>query len=73
MKVSDFVFDYVNLLYNKRQKINLKCNVWYIDSPDWIKNKKPTINPINDDDHSFQYAGTIALNHEKTGKNSQRI
>ena len=31
MKGSEFVFDYVHLLY---------CGGLYIDSPDWIKNKK---------------------------------
>ena len=45
----------------------------YIDSPDWIKNKKTTINPINDNDKYFQYAATVALNHEEIGRNSQRI
>ena len=47
MKVSDFVFDYVQLLYYKCHKINLNRRESYIDSPDWIKNKKATINPIN--------------------------
>ena len=35
----------------------------YIDSPDWIKNKKATINTINKKDNKcFQYAVTVALN-----------
>ena len=25
----------------------------FIDSPDWTKNKKETINPINEDDKCF--------------------
>ena len=41
----------------------------YLDSPDWMKNKKSTINPINDDDKCFQYAPKSTLNHEKIGKN----
>ena len=35
-----FAFDYVQLLYYKCHKINLNCGGSYIDSPDWIKNKK---------------------------------
>ena len=40
MKGSEFVFDYVHLLYYKCHEINLNCGGSYIDSPDWIKNKK---------------------------------
>ena len=46
MKGSGFVFDYVHLLYYK-YKINLNRGGSYVDSPDWIKNKKATINLIN--------------------------
>ena len=46
-------------------KINLTRSGSYIDSPDWIKkNKKVTINPINDHDKFFQYTTTVALNHK---------
>ena len=47
MKGIDFVFDYVHLLYYKCHKINPNCGRSYIDSPNCIKNKKATINPIN--------------------------
>ena len=47
MKSNEFVFDYVYLLYYKCHKINPKCGGSYIDSLDWIKNKKLAINPIN--------------------------
>ena len=40
MKGSEFVFDYVQLLYSKCHKINLNRDGLYIDSPYWIKNKK---------------------------------
>ena len=44
----------------------------YIDSPDCIKNKKATINPINKKDNKcFQYAVKIALNHEEIKKDPQ--
>ena len=47
MKGSAFVFNYVQLLYYKCHKINPNRGGSYIDPPDWIKNKKATINPIN--------------------------
>ena len=47
MKDSDFVFDYVQLLYYKCHEINPNLGGSYIDYPDWIKNKKATINLIN--------------------------
>ena len=37
MKGSDFVFDYVHLLYYKCHKINSNRDGSYIVSPDWIK------------------------------------
>ena len=38
MKGSDFVFDYVHLLYCNSHKPESGGS--YFDSPDWIKNKK---------------------------------
>ena len=66
MKGSDFVFDSVDLLYYKLHKISLNRGGSYIDSPEWLKNKKSTINPKNiNDDKCFQYSVTVALNHEQ--------
>ena len=68
-KGSEFVFDYVHLLYYKCRKINPNCVGSYIDSSDWIKNKKPTINPINNKDNKcFQYDATVASNRGKIKK-----
>ena len=53
MESSEFVFDYVHLLYYKCHKISLNLDGSYIDSPDWIKNKKATINPINKNNKCF--------------------
>ena len=40
-----------------------------IDSPNWIKNKKSTINSINKKyNKCFQYAVKVALNHEQIKK-----
>ena len=74
MKSSEFIFDYAHLLHYKCCKINSKRGKSYIDSPDWIKNKKATTNPINKKDNKcFQYAVTVALNYEKLDKNPERI
>ena len=73
MKGSEFVFYYVHLLYYKCHKINPNHGGSYIDSLDWIKNKKATINPINKKDRCFQYAVRVVLNHEEIGKHSERI
>ena len=61
-------------MYYKCHKINPNRGGSYIDSPDWIKNKKATINLINKKaSKCFQYAVTVALNHEEIGKNPERI
>ena len=44
---SDFVFDYVESLNYIFHKVDLKRSGSYIDSPEWIKNKKATRNPKN--------------------------
>ena len=44
MKGSECVFNYVHLLYYNCHKINPNCGGSYVDSPNWIKNKKATIN-----------------------------
>ena len=46
VKSSKFVFDYVQLLYYKYHKMNPSRGWSYINSPDWIKSKNATINPI---------------------------
>ena len=70
MKGSEIVFDYVNLLY-------YKCpnrGVSYIDYPDWITNKKATINSVNKNDNKcLQYTVSATLNHEEIKKDPQRI
>ena len=74
MRGRDIVLDNGQLLYCKCHKINLNRGESYIDSPDWIKNKKVTINPINKKNNKcFQYAVTVALNYEKIKKDPQRI
>ena len=73
MKGSEFEFDGVNFLYYDFNKTSLNRSGSYIDSPEWLKDKKSTINPINNDDECFQYAVTLALNLDKIKKDQQRI
>ena len=74
MKGSEFIFDGVNALYYDLNKISLNRVESYIDSPEWLKNKKAAINPQNKkDEKCFQYALTVALNYQNVEKNPQRI
>ena len=73
MRGSNFTFERVNLLYYHLHKISLNRGGSYIDSPEWLKSKRATINPKNDDDECFKNALTVALNHEEIGNNPQII
>ena len=53
IKARKFVPDSIDLLYCHLQKVDLKRGGSYIDSPEWFKNKKATINPKNNDDNYF--------------------
>ena len=57
----------------KCYKVNFRCGGSYIDSADWIKKKKTTLNPKNKDDKCFQYALTVALNFEEIKQNPERV
>ena len=54
-------------------KTNLKREKSYIKSPEWILNKRATINPKNNDNKCFQYSITVALNHQKIENHPERI
>ena len=73
MKGSEFIFESVDLLYYSLHKISLNRGRSYIDSPDWIKNKKATINPKNKDNECFKYAITAALNYCEINNHSEKI
>ena len=73
MHGSEFVFDGVSALYYDLNKISLSRGGSYINSPEWIKNKKATINPKNNGDKCLQYALTVALNYQNIKKDPQRI
>ena len=63
MKGLDFAFDGVNYLYYDLNKISISKGGSYIDSPKWLKDKKSTINPKNNDYKCFQYTVTLALSY----------
>ena len=71
MRRSEFEFDGVNFLYYDFNKTSINRGGSYIDSPKWLKNKKSTINPKNNDDKCFQYVVTLALNLDKIKKDPQ--
>ena len=73
MRGSDFEFDGVNFLYYDFNKISLNRGGSYIDSPKWLRDKKSTINPKNNDDKCFQYAVTLALNLDNIDNHPERI
>ena len=72
-KGNEFVRDSVDFLYYHLYKISLKRGKSYVDSPEWLKNKKATINSKNKDNKCFKYAIPVALNHDKIKKYPQII
>lgn len=72
MEGSDYVFN--NLLASniKFHKSKLSRGGTYIPTPEWILNKKATINPMSKDNKCFQHAKTIAMHYQEIGKNSHR-
>ena len=54
-------------------KTTLKRGKSYIKSPEWILNKRTTINPKNKDNKCFQYSITVALNHQNIENHPERI
>ena len=74
MRGSEFEFDDVNLLHYDFNKISLNRARSHIDPAEWIKNKRSTINPKNKKNNKcFQYAITVALNHNKINNDPQRV
>ena len=67
-----YLFDSSDLLYYNVYKISLNRGGSYIDSPKWLKDKKATINPKNND-NCFQYAITVVLNYQNINNPPERI
>ena len=60
-------------MYDKCNKVNFRRRSSNIDSRDWIKKKKASINPKNKDNLCFQYEVTVALNYEKMKWNPEKF
>ena len=74
MKGSEFMFNSIDSLYYNLNKITLSRGGSHIDSPEWLKNKKATINLQNKkDDRCSEYAVTVALNNQNIKNNPERI
>ena len=71
---SKFIHENVDLLYYNLHKTSLRRSKLYIKSPEWLENKRATINLKNKkDDKCFQYVLTLALNHQNIERNYRRI
>ena len=68
----NFIFNSVQLLYYKCQD-KFKRRGSYIESFDWTKHKKATINLKNEDDKCFQYAATAAIDYRAIKWNPVRV
>ena len=65
-KESEFIPESVELLYHYFQKINIRRAETYIMPPDWMVNKKATINPKNQKGNKcFQWSIISGLNYNK--------
>ena len=73
MTGSEFEFDGVNFLYYEFNKTSINKGGSYIGSPKWLKDKKSTIYPKNNDDKCFRYSVTLALNLDKIKKDPHRV
>ena len=73
MRGSEFECDGIHLLHYDFNKISLNRGGSYIEHAKWIKDKKSTINPKNNDYKCFQYVITVALNRNKINKHPQRV
>ena len=61
-------------MYYSVHKTTLRRGKSYIKSSKWLRNKGATINPQNYyDNKCFQYAVTIALNHQNIENHPERI
>ena len=73
MRGSDFEFDGINFFYYNFNKTSIYRGGSYIDSPKWIKDKKSTINPKNNDHKCFQCATTLALNFHNINNHPEKL
>ena len=71
---SSFVLESVEKCNIHFHKIDLKRGASYIETPEWLKNKKCVINPKNENDvYCFMHAITIAIYNKELGSNAGLI
>ena len=69
MRGSSFPFDHIDF-----HRVTLNRGSSYIKSPEWLLNKRVTINPKNvGDDSCFTYATIAVLNHHDVDNHPERI
>ena len=68
-----FVFESIDLLSYHIHKTSLKRGKSCIKSPEWVVNKRATINPKNGGNKCFQYSITVALHHQDIKNHPERI
>ena len=73
MRGSDFEFDGINFFNYNFNKTSIYRGGSYIDSPKWLKDKKSTINPKNNNLKCFQYVATLALNFDNINNHPEKI
>ena len=73
MRGLEFVFYGINFFHYSFHKTSIYRGGTYTDSPKWLKDKKSTINPKNNDDKCFQYAVTLALNLDNINNHPERL
>ena len=73
MRRSDFELDGINFFNYNFNKTSIYRGGSYIDSPKWLKDKKSTINPKNNDLKCFQYAATLALDFGNINNHPEKI
>ena len=73
MRGSDFEFEGINFFNCNFNKASIYRDGSYTDSPKWLKDKKSTINPKNNDHKCFQYADMLALNFDDINNHPEKI
>ena len=63
---SDFVFESVELMDYKLDKVRLRRGASYVKFPEWLANKKPTINPEDkNNDECLRWSTNSVLNYNE--------
>ena len=69
----DFEYESIDLLSYHIHKTSLKRGKSYMKSPEWVVDKRATINPKNGGNKCFQYSITVALHHQDIKNHPERI